>query len=153
MPATSESQDMFPASRSLTLPFASLSVLLAAGLLAGCIFERSQEAKEARTQLIGMSRSQILACAGQPRSTVKDGDLEVFSYYVGAPNYDEILGIKPTDAQRITGTSQPKNCRVRIMFRSGIVDKVDYSGNTGGLFSRDETCASVINRCLPSAAK
>ena len=131
---------------------AGLLSAIAAVLLAGCIFERSQEAKEARTALIGKSRSEILACAGQPRSTVKDGPIEAFVYFTGTPNYDRLLDIKPTDAQQVTGTNLPKDCRVRIIFRNDVVEKVDYSGNTGGLFSRGEACASVVRGCLPAAA-
>jgi hypothetical protein len=133
--------------------FANCTAVIMVGLLAGCIFERSQEAKDARTAMLGMSRSQVLACAGQPRSTVKDADHEIFTYFIGQPDYDRILGIQPTDAQRVTGSTKPKYCRVRILFRGDVVDKVDYSGNTGGILTRDEICASVVKRCLPSTAK
>ncbi|MCP4309342.1 MAG: hypothetical protein GY788_31610 [bacterium] len=122
-------------------------------LLNSCIFERSQDAKKAQTAMIGMSRSQVLSCAGVPRTTITDGNLEYFAYHVGNPNYDEILGIQPTVPQQITGTSQPKNCTVRIVFRDGVVESVGYSGNTGGLFTQGEVCNAVVGRCVAPSSE
>ncbi|MCP4328491.1 MAG: hypothetical protein GY791_08660 [Alphaproteobacteria bacterium] len=129
-----------------------LGVLALVSLLAACTYERSQVAKDARTELIGKSRGDILACAGRPKTTIKDGDLEYFAYYVGNPDYDRVLGVQPTEAQKITGSALPKNCKVRIMFRNGIVETVSYSGNTGGIITRGEVCASVVSRCVSSTS-
>ena len=125
-----------------------LSALSLALLLGACIFERSQVAKDARTEMIGKTRAQVLACAGRPKTMIEDGELEYFAYFVGLPDYDRVLGIQPTEAQKITGSTQPKSCKVRIMFRNGIVESVSYSGNTGGLITRGEVCASVVSRCV-----
>ena len=123
--------------------------VLALSLLAACTLGRSQDAKEARTKLVGMSRGEIIACAGKPKTAIKDGNLEYLAYYAGNPDYDLVLGVKPTEVQKITGTARPKNCKVRIMLRGGNVESVSYTGNTGGLLTRDSACAAIVRRCLP----
>ena len=125
-----------------------LAVLLLS-LAAGCTWGRSQDAKEARTKLVGMSRAEIITCAGKPRTTIRDGNREYLAYFAGSPDYDLVLGVKPNEVQKITGTARPVNCKVRFLLRDGNVESVSYTGNTGGLFTRDSACAAIVRRCLP----
>jgi hypothetical protein len=125
-----------------------LAVLLLS-LVAACTWGRSQDAKEARTKLVGMSRSEIIACAGNPKTTIRDGSREYLAYVAGSPDYDLVLGVKPNEVQKLTGTARPVNCKVRFMLRDDVVESVSYTGNTGGLLTRDSACAAVVRRCLP----
>lgn len=34
-------------------------------------------------------------------------------------------------------------------FRDKVVEKVNYTGNTGGILTKDHQCAFVIQNCLP----
>jgi hypothetical protein len=123
--------------------------VLLLSLAAGCTWGRSQDAKEARTKLVGMSRSELVSCAGKPKTAIRDGDREYLAYFAGSPDYDLVLGVKPNEVQKITGTARPVNCKVRFMLRGGNVESVSYTGNTGGILTRDSACASIVRRCLP----
>ena len=124
-------------------------VILLLSLVAACTFGRSQDAKEARTKLVGMTRAQVLACAGRPKTTIRDGNREYLAYYSGSQDYDQLLGIEPNSIQKVTGTSTPKDCKVRFLLLDGKVESVSYTGNTGGILTRDSACAVIVRRCLP----
>jgi hypothetical protein len=96
-----------------------------------------------------MSRSEIIACAGNPKTAIRDGSREYLAYVAGSPDYDLVLGVKPNEVQKLTGTARPVNCKVRFMLRDDVVESVTYTGNTGGLLTRDSACAAVVRRCLP----
>jgi hypothetical protein len=52
-------------------------------VLAGCAFERAQIAEDARGQMLGMSKEQVLACMGPPANRMAEGTTEVWSYQSG----------------------------------------------------------------------
>jgi len=140
---------MTPSHRPLALAARCGFAVLLLSLAAGCTWGRSQDAKEARTKLVGMSRSEIVACAGKPKTAIRDGNREYLAYFAGSPDYDLVLGVKPNEIQKITGTAKATNCKVRFMLRDGNVESVSYSGNTGGILTRDSACAAIVRRCLP----
>jgi hypothetical protein len=41
-------------------------------------------------------------------------------------------------------------CEVTFVLRNGIVEKVNYSGRTGGLITKGEQCGFVVENCLPN---
>jgi hypothetical protein len=55
-------------------------VLLAAALVAACSFQRAQMAQDARAQMVGFTKEQILACMGPAANKATEGATEVWSY-------------------------------------------------------------------------
>ena len=51
--------------------------------LAGCAIQRAQVAQDARAQMVGMSKEQVLACMGPPGNKAAEGATEVWSYASG----------------------------------------------------------------------
>ncbi len=114
-----------------------LSIMI---LLSGCSIQRSMTAKQAKTDLIGMTKAEILGCAGVPTATTKDSNIEVLSYaYAGDGKVYSGYG---------GATITQRKCGVNLTLLKGIVSRVTYSGRTGGLLTEGEQCAFIIQECV-----
>jgi outer membrane protein assembly factor BamE (lipoprotein component of BamABCDE complex) len=51
--------------------------------LTGCAFQRAEIAQDARAQMIGMSKEQVLACMGTPANKAIEGATEAWGYNSG----------------------------------------------------------------------
>jgi hypothetical protein len=51
--------------------------------LSGCAIQRAQVAQDARAQMVGMSKEQVLTCMGPPVSKATEGQTEVWAYNSG----------------------------------------------------------------------
>src|SRR5262245_52390919 len=60
-----------------------MGILVLGALLAGCAIQRAQVAQDARVQMVGMSKEQVLACMGPPGTKAAEGATEVWSYASG----------------------------------------------------------------------
>ena len=102
----------------------------------GCaVHKRMKVAETAKSELIGLSKTDILSCAGVPIRSEKVNDMEFLTYV--------------SDATGIGFFHRSKRyCEVTFTLRNGVVEKVSYSGNTGGRFTEDEQCAHVLKSCI-----
>ena len=102
----------------------------------GCaVFKRAEKAEAAKIELVGFSKTELLSCAGVPVRSEKVGDMEFLTYV--------------SDATGIGFFHRRKRyCEVTFTLRNGIVEKVSYSGNTGGTFTEGEQCAYVVTSCM-----
>jgi hypothetical protein len=98
--------------------------------LAGCVYQRSEEASQARTELIGMTRAHVESCMGAPFDAETDGSTVLLTYNSSHRPEEKLF------------------CRVDIEISKGLVSQVRYSGWTGGMLSRDEQCAPIVEKCL-----
>jgi len=93
----------------------------AAVLLSGCAIQRAQEAQDARAQMVGMSKEQVLACMGAPVNKAAEGMTEVWAYNSGN-------GMTVTDASygRFGGTavSSSRFCNINVVMNKGQVAAV-----------------------------
>lgn len=114
-------------------------------MLCGCAFQRAEVAQDARAQMVGMSKEQVLSCMGAPVNKAAEGATEVWSYNSGN-------GMTITDASygRFGGTavSASRFCTVNIVFSGPQVSAVNYNGPTGGLLTAGEQCAYAVNSCV-----
>lgn len=109
-------------------------LLLIAFLLSGCVFHRAEMASRAKSELIGMSKEDLLMCAGVPVKQEKIDDLEFLTYSGGGDD----------DVGKILQYS----CEATFILKDGIIKKINYQGRTGGPLTKDEQCASIIENCL-----
>ncbi|WGS23382.1 MULTISPECIES: hypothetical protein [unclassified Bradyrhizobium] len=114
-------------------------------VLGGCAVQRAEIAQDARAQMVGMSKEQVLTCMGAPSTKAAEGATEAWGYASGN-------GMRVTDASfdRFGGTavSSSRFCNINIVFGSGLVTAVNYSGPTGGLLTAGEQCAYAVNACV-----
>lgn len=124
-----------------------LSVLVCAALLGCAAQQRAETAKRAQTELVGMSKGDLLACAGAPVRSASSGDTEVVTYVGGG---DSIVagGGAASSAGGGVAAIQRRYCEVTFVLRSGRVKKVNYAGRTGGLVTEGEQCAFVVQNCI-----
>jgi hypothetical protein len=115
-----------------------------AGLIAGLVLcfgttgcavhKRMKMAEKGTSELVGLSKTDLMSCAGVPVRSEKVDDLEFFTYTSGG-----------------TGgffCQSGRYCEVTFTLQNNVVKKVSYSGNTGGYFSEGEQCAYAIAPCL-----
>lgn len=128
---------------------ASLGVLVVLGL-GGCALERAQIAQDARAQMVGMSKEQVLACMGPPANKLAEGATEVWAY-----NSGNGMTIGSSSANIITSSfitadsvETRRFCTVNIVMQDGRVSRLNYTGPTGGLLTAGEQCAFAVQNCV-----
>jgi hypothetical protein len=104
--------------------------------LTACAFERAQIANDARINMIGLSKEQVLACMGPPLNQYAKGTTEVWSY---------------NSEKKVTPDGDANgSCTINVKMWSGRVGAVDYLGLSGGLITFNEACASAVQKCAAS---
>ena len=99
---------------------------------AGCsVHKRVKQAEVASSEMIGLSKKELLSCAGVPVRMQKIEDSEFLTYTTGG--------------KRGWGG---RYCEVTFTLKNDIVEKISYGGNTGGRFTQGEQCAYVVAPCL-----
>lgn len=145
-----------------------MRAIIAAALCAcllGCSIERSQTANQARSQMVGMSREQVLACMGPPGQRLAEGATEVWSYASGdGKTITTGSGVAQTRASAYGGpgyasgsattlssgsaVSRSRHCTVHVIMSEGSVSKINFSGPTGGLLTKGEQCSYAVANCV-----
>ena len=108
-------------------------LLLIVLLLSGCVFHRAEMASRATSELIGMSKEDLLICAGIPVKQERIDDLEFLTYSGGGGDVGKILDY---------------SCEATFILKDGIIKKINYHGRTGGPLTKDEQCTFIIENCL-----
>jgi len=112
--------------------------------------QRADVAMFAQTELVGLSKAEILACAGKPARTVSASDAESL-VYIGGGDGAAAGNVKPgSEAGTGSAPSGEKYCEVTFVLRRGYVEKVTYGGPNSGAFAQGEQCAFVVQKCLPT---
>ena len=102
--------------------------------LTACAIQRSQIANDARSNMIGLSKEQVLACMGPPLNKNAEGGTEVWSYNSGN---------NITPARDGNG----RYCTINVKMWNGQVGAVDYLGPAGGIITPNEACAFAVEKC------
>lgn len=122
-----------------------LGVVALSVTLAGCAIQRAQVAEDARAQLVGMSKEQILTCMGPPASKAAEAQTEVWSYNSGDGT---VVASGSVSGGSFSGVSSSRFCKINLVFAAGSVSAVNYQGPTGGLITAGEQCAYAVNACV-----
>jgi hypothetical protein len=126
-----------------------VSIIILAVLFSGCSkLHRADTAKRAQVELIGMSKKALLTCAGVPARSEKVEDLEFLTYVGGGDSVGYVGGGTGSSAGGGVITMNKRYCEVTFVLRNGIVEKLNYSGRTGGLITKGEQCGFVVENCL-----
>ena len=135
-----------------------MTIVLGAAMLSACAIQRAKIAERAKTDMIGLTKSEILTCMGQPDSRRGGEDFEEWTYSrsdapgVGSfgsgrigPDSDNGIG---NDTRT---TARGRYCVATVSFRRDSVSSVRFSGTTGGIVTRDEQCAFLVSACTRPA--
>ena len=122
------------------------SVILVSSL-SGCKYNRVKTAQAAKTELIGMSKTELLSCAGVPDKTARSNGVEFLSYRSGGETSYSANTIYGYNATTFINSNY-KFCDIKITIEDDRVQSIKYSGNTGGLFTPGEQCGYVLENCI-----
>jgi hypothetical protein len=124
---------------------ATLSILV----LAGCALQRADIANRARTEMVGMSKKDLLMCAGEPLRKNKLDGIELLTYIGGSESvYGGSVISAPQNSAVGFGKSVHLYCEATFAIKEGVVQKVSYQGRTGGQSSQGEQCAFIVGNCV-----
>jgi len=114
-----------------------MGVITVSMAVAGCSHarrtERAELAQRAQLELVGLSKTEVLTCAGVPVRSTTEGEMEFLTY--------------ATSSRGWRGS-----CQVTFVLKEGIVQQVSYSGRTGSGGQKGEQCAYAVENCLASVA-
>jgi hypothetical protein len=126
-------------------------ILIALIALPGCSgkFHPAQVAKQAQTDLIGITKKELYFCAGVPASQEKLDELEFLTYIAGGDSVGVGIGTttSPSTAVGLVSSQRPY-CEATFVLGNGIMQKVNYLGHTGGWATKGEQCAYIVENCL-----
>ena len=128
----------------------TVTVVLCGLMLCGCAaIQRVEIASRAQTELVGMSKKDLLLCAGVPLRQERVEDLEFLSFAGGGDLVGSTFatGTSPSSAVAV-GKSTHRYCEATFVLKNGIVQKVNYQGRTGGLLTKGEQCAFIVENCV-----
>jgi hypothetical protein len=145
-----------------------LLVSAMAAALGGCALQRAEIAADARRQMHGMTKEQVLGCMGPPISRAAEGATEVWTYNSGGETrtfghtstFGNAYGtgtaygnnmsamVNSTASTNGFGMTQLRYCVVNVSIVEGHVTTVNYSGPTGSLLTAGEQCAYAVSNCV-----
>jgi hypothetical protein len=109
--------------------------LVTVALVSGCSYarraERAKVAERAQTELVGLSKIELLTCAGIPPRSLAEGGLEFMTYQSSKYGWGG-------------------GCAVTFVLKDAVVESVNYSGRTGRHSQNGEQCAYAVQGCLPA---
>jgi hypothetical protein len=119
-------------------------------VLTGCASRRADVASRAQTELIGMSKKELLLCAGTPGRQDKVNNLEFLTYSSSEDGGSGVgLGLSIAPALSVgVGTSTRRYCEATFVLENDLIQKITYRGRTGGPLAKDEQCAFIVDLCL-----
>ena len=133
------------------------TVIVAAALALGACsqFENQERAERARSELIGMSRGQLVECAGQPDRVVQSGNLETLIYLHGEQR--RMVGEPDPQGTGMQTSAPIANstpwCEATFTVESSRVTNVRYRGQTGGLITgAQNVCGEIVYHCVRQPA-
>jgi len=109
-----------------------LLIVLISFFLSGCVFHRAEIASRAKSELIGMSKEDLLICAGVPVKQEKIDNLEYLTYSGSGGDLGGIL----------------YSCEATFILKDSIIKKINYQGYTGGPLTKDEHGEFIIKDCI-----
>lgn len=126
-----------------------LAISIIAVLLTGCVQTRSERAdiaNRAKQSLVGMSRRDLLSCAGVPTRQATDGATEFLTYVGGGDS--EGVAVMPSGSSVAVASSHRRYCEATFVIENGAVTKVNYAGRTGGTSTKGEQCYFIVEDCV-----
>jgi hypothetical protein len=121
-------------------------LIIAILMLSSCAIQRANISNEAKTEMIGMSKSDLLMCAGVPSREYKDNGVEFLSYDSGGDSIGGAIANNTTNTAIFA--KKRKYCIATFAIEDNKIVKINYQGRTGGLLTAGEQCAFVVEGCI-----
>jgi hypothetical protein len=99
-------------------------------LLVGCADQRAEMAARQK-ELVGMSKKDLLQCAGDPPRLFSSDGYEFLTF---------------------PGGDERRYCQLMFVLKDDVVQEVNHTGPTGGLLPKGEQCGLIVDNCLNQQA-
>ncbi len=134
-------------------PIGTLAALALLAVAAACAKPAAPTAPEAQKALIGASRTQILACAGQPAAASEVGGLEYLTYRraetAGVGHFQAVPRIPVIGSLATGGSGYRVTCEATFVFKDGAVEALSFRTEpTQDEAASAEICSPLVARCL-----
>jgi hypothetical protein len=124
-------------------------VLLGAALASGCAVQRAEIANRAQSEMIGKSKKDLLGCAGVPLRQERVDDLEFLTFGGGGDSVGTAVVTSTSPSTAVaSGKSAHRYCEATFVLKDGVIQRVNYQGRTGGLLTKGEQCAFIVENCV-----
>lgn len=114
--------------------------------LSACTSPAMEQALYAKQAMVGMSKADLLSCAGVPDRRMSVGNQDFFTYVsrqiISYPSWGGYWGW-PMYAADIAVF----DCEATFTFRDGVVDRIVYGGRSGGANQLSQ-CYAIVQNCL-----
>lgn len=119
-------------------------LILSPIVLAACAVQDSHTARQAQSQLMGLSEVDLESCLGVPDQKASFGSTDVLTYYATSTSSDSfsipvVGGI---------GFSNGAYCHATFQVKDDHVTRVLYSGEKNATMAPDAYCAPIVRTCL-----
>jgi hypothetical protein len=114
--------------------------------LAGCAEYDAEIVRTARTNLVGMSETDLEACLGLPDQKVTKAKTSIFTYFA-SPTRTVSLTVPLIN---VIGVSFAGYCHATFRLYNGRVTEIRYTGDTDSMGSKDSACAPIVRSCIQS---
>lgn len=147
------------------VPLSAVFSLAAALTLGGCATERADQALQAQQALVGLSRSALVQCAGDPQRQTRQGGIDYLTYSnepvasggaygpnvgVGVDSSVSDRGIDGTRSTQLVEEIRSDYCEVTFSLVGNRVERVTYRTPAGFGQRRYGRCLDVVATCLRS---
>ena len=121
--------------------------------------------RDAKDQMVGLSKEQVLACMGPPVGKAAEGATEVLTYNSGnnrttvstfgsantnatvSGNRNYAAGQASTTSSGF-GVATSRYCVVNVTMSEDRVSRINNVAPTGGLLTQGEQCAFAVQNCV-----
>lgn len=94
----------------------------------------------------GMSRSDVLSCAGIPDKSVLLDDREILQYEQPQSALGSVTAYSPSGMG--LSVTPPGGCSVIVSIKSGVVSSIKYKGPGNMILGPYVDCVPVVRDCL-----
>jgi hypothetical protein len=125
-----------------------LRALLLATLLGACATGEARTAGEARNQLVGLSRTDLMMCAGFPTKTEQVGPQHELMTYERDTKDGGGVNLALPVIGGVSYTGQGGYCHATFEIVDGAVARLGYAGDNDQPGAPNATCAPLVRDCL-----
>jgi hypothetical protein len=129
-----------------------LPLALLLPLIAACTSPLEHKAERARSEMIGLSADQLMACAGQPTARNREGGADIWSYFRETSRSATIQteqGFSPAGRGEVMG-DYFRYCEATFILQNGKISALEFRGRTATGREILEPCGAIVDRCLPN---
>lgn len=131
--------------RSSARPVAILATLL----LSGCGYHAGRQAHLAQASMVGMSESDLVACAGPPDKTLAVNlHTSVYSYQYKPPTNAGFNLTLPLDLGGVNVGGSGSICNASVRLVDHKVTDLHYSGDNDASNGNDAMCEPIVRGCM-----